>query len=326
MGLARADAPTWRSTRRVPWDIEIVGGVNKLQGKLIDVDLRSFEMTGGVDQLRLTLGRPTGEVPIRLTGGANHAPLRAAGRRAHPAAISGGVGASNSMARSWARRRRRPRSSRRRGDGRRPLRDRDQRRRQDRSRSSRRLERAPTRQRWSPPVREIVSPDVGVRRPEPDRSAPGRRASRRRRDRFASSAAVGGMDGRRPSGQDLVGAMALTGSRRPELLGERRGQADDRGLGRRVVGGPSDADQPDRAAMSRSGPSRPPASRARPRDRHGTSPRDVVHDRSHESSAISPNRPDCMRRRGHEHADGAELGFDPFDHRRRSARSSGGRR
>ena len=55
----------------IPWDVEIVGGTSKLQGKFPDVDLRSFELTGGVDQLRLSLGLPTGEVPIRLTGGAN---------------------------------------------------------------------------------------------------------------------------------------------------------------------------------------------------------------------------------------------------------------
>src|SRR3954471_4618167 len=70
----------WRQRRAdvalnasVPWDVEVVGGANKLQGKLGGVDLRSFEMTGGVDQLRLTLGRPTGVVPIRVVGGANHA-------------------------------------------------------------------------------------------------------------------------------------------------------------------------------------------------------------------------------------------------------------
>jgi DNA-binding MarR family transcriptional regulator len=69
----------WRDRRAdvalnngIPWDVEVQGGANKLQGKLSTVDLRSFEMTGGVDQLRLTLGRPTGEVPIRLIGGANH--------------------------------------------------------------------------------------------------------------------------------------------------------------------------------------------------------------------------------------------------------------
>ena len=70
----------WRQRRAdvslnaaVPWDVEIVGGSNKLQGKLGAVDLRSFELNGGVDQLRLTLGRPTGVVPVRLIGGSNHA-------------------------------------------------------------------------------------------------------------------------------------------------------------------------------------------------------------------------------------------------------------
>lgn len=68
----------WRERRAdmainatLPWDVEIVGGTSKLQGKFPDVDLRSFELTGGVDQLRLTLGLPTGEVPILVTGGAN---------------------------------------------------------------------------------------------------------------------------------------------------------------------------------------------------------------------------------------------------------------
>jgi DNA-binding MarR family transcriptional regulator len=55
----------------IPWDVEVIGGTGKLQGKLAGLDLRSFELTGGVDQLRLTLGVPTGEVPIRLTGGAS---------------------------------------------------------------------------------------------------------------------------------------------------------------------------------------------------------------------------------------------------------------
>jgi DNA-binding MarR family transcriptional regulator len=70
----------WRNRRadvslnaRVPWDVEIAGGSSKLQGKLGSVDLRSFELTGGADQIRLTLGQPTGVVPIRLIGGANHA-------------------------------------------------------------------------------------------------------------------------------------------------------------------------------------------------------------------------------------------------------------
>jgi DNA-binding MarR family transcriptional regulator len=56
----------------IPWDIEIVGGTGKLQGKLTALDLRSFELSGGVDQLRLTLGQPAGAVPIRLTAGVNN--------------------------------------------------------------------------------------------------------------------------------------------------------------------------------------------------------------------------------------------------------------
>ena len=68
----------WRERRAdialnstLPWDIEIVGGANKLQGKLSNLDLRSLEFNGGVHQMRLTLGSPTGVVPIRLRGGAN---------------------------------------------------------------------------------------------------------------------------------------------------------------------------------------------------------------------------------------------------------------
>ena len=56
----------------IPWDVEVVGGAGKLQAKFGTLDLRSFELTGGVDQLRLTLGQPAGEVPIRLTSGVNN--------------------------------------------------------------------------------------------------------------------------------------------------------------------------------------------------------------------------------------------------------------
>lgn len=70
----------WRDRRAdvslnagMPWDVEIVGGSSKMQGKFAQTDVRSFELTGGIDQLRLTLGRPVGVVPIRLAGGSNNA-------------------------------------------------------------------------------------------------------------------------------------------------------------------------------------------------------------------------------------------------------------
>jgi DNA-binding MarR family transcriptional regulator len=88
----------WRDRRAdvslnagVPWDVEIVGGSNKLQGKLAGVDLRSFELTGGTGQLRLTLGRPAGVVPIRLTGGSHHARFERPARVHVQLRLSGGV-------------------------------------------------------------------------------------------------------------------------------------------------------------------------------------------------------------------------------------------
>lgn len=56
----------------IPWDVEVIGGAGKLQAKFAALDIRSFELTGGVDQLRLTLGQPAGDVPIRLTRGINN--------------------------------------------------------------------------------------------------------------------------------------------------------------------------------------------------------------------------------------------------------------
>jgi hypothetical protein len=56
-------------TAAVPWTVDIFGGANKVTGELGVLDLRSFELTGGADTLRLSLGRPTGEVPIRVLGG-----------------------------------------------------------------------------------------------------------------------------------------------------------------------------------------------------------------------------------------------------------------
>jgi DNA-binding MarR family transcriptional regulator len=53
------------------WSVEVVGGANKLNGEFGSLDLRAFDLTGGVDGLRLSLGRPTGVVPVRLIGGAN---------------------------------------------------------------------------------------------------------------------------------------------------------------------------------------------------------------------------------------------------------------
>jgi hypothetical protein len=55
----------------LPWTIDIVGGANKLNVDLAPLDLRGFDLTGGVETMRLILGHPAGEVPIRVLGGAS---------------------------------------------------------------------------------------------------------------------------------------------------------------------------------------------------------------------------------------------------------------
>ena len=54
----------------IPWTIDVVGGINRLEADLRDVDVRRFELTGGSDRLQLELGRPPGEVAVRIVGGA----------------------------------------------------------------------------------------------------------------------------------------------------------------------------------------------------------------------------------------------------------------
>jgi DNA-binding MarR family transcriptional regulator len=88
----------WRERRadialndRIAWDLEIQGGASKLQGKLGSLDLRSFELVGGADQLRLTLGLPTGIVPIRFTGGANNVRIERPSGTAAQLKLNGGA-------------------------------------------------------------------------------------------------------------------------------------------------------------------------------------------------------------------------------------------
>lgn len=76
----------------IPWDVELAGGANKVNGDLGGVDLRSFALNGGVDTLRLTLGRPVGIVPIRLTGGASRIQVERPTGAAIRLRIDGGAG------------------------------------------------------------------------------------------------------------------------------------------------------------------------------------------------------------------------------------------
>src|SRR5512140_2706995 len=52
----------------IPWDVQIVGGVVKVEADLREIDLRRFDLTGGSDRIQLELGQPHGEVPIQVVG------------------------------------------------------------------------------------------------------------------------------------------------------------------------------------------------------------------------------------------------------------------
>jgi hypothetical protein len=54
----------------IPWSVEIVGGVQKVEADMRSIDLRQFDLTGGVERLQLELGPPHADSTIRIVGGA----------------------------------------------------------------------------------------------------------------------------------------------------------------------------------------------------------------------------------------------------------------
>lgn len=53
------------------WDIDLVGGIRHVRADLTALDVGSASLTGGSEQVRISLGRPTGRVKVRIVGGIN---------------------------------------------------------------------------------------------------------------------------------------------------------------------------------------------------------------------------------------------------------------
>jgi DNA-binding MarR family transcriptional regulator len=53
----------------IPWSVEVVGGLKRLEADLRAVDVRALDVTGGAERVQLELGQPTGTAPIRIVGG-----------------------------------------------------------------------------------------------------------------------------------------------------------------------------------------------------------------------------------------------------------------
>jgi DNA-binding MarR family transcriptional regulator len=55
----------------IPWAIEIVGGVQRVEADLRAVETTRFELTGGTETIQIELGTPEGEGVVRIIGGAS---------------------------------------------------------------------------------------------------------------------------------------------------------------------------------------------------------------------------------------------------------------
>jgi DNA-binding MarR family transcriptional regulator len=72
----RKTAATVALSPSVPWDLELRGGVARLDADLTGLTLGTVELRGGCHQVTLRLPRPVGSVSVRLTGGASEVTLR----------------------------------------------------------------------------------------------------------------------------------------------------------------------------------------------------------------------------------------------------------
>ena len=77
----------------VPWDVELRGGVARLEADLTGVAVASVELRGGGHAVAITLPPPHGTVPIRFTGGASDIAIRRPPGSAASLRIIGGAAA-----------------------------------------------------------------------------------------------------------------------------------------------------------------------------------------------------------------------------------------
>ena len=75
----------------LPWEVELHGGVSRLEANLEAVRVTGFFVRGGASRFELALGRPDTVVPLRIRGGASHVTIvRPAGVPVR-ASVRGGV-------------------------------------------------------------------------------------------------------------------------------------------------------------------------------------------------------------------------------------------
>jgi DNA-binding MarR family transcriptional regulator len=66
----RKRTATFALNTAVPWTFEIIGGIQRIEADLREIDVRRLEITGGMERVQVELGRPSGDVTLRMVGGA----------------------------------------------------------------------------------------------------------------------------------------------------------------------------------------------------------------------------------------------------------------
>jgi hypothetical protein len=115
----RGRVATFGLNTTIPWTVELVGGIQKVEADLRTIELRQLDIVGGAERVQLELGQPAGETKIRIVGGVKTLRRRAARWRADAARTSAAARSRSSStgcaSRSAAARRRssRPAGARR---------------------------------------------------------------------------------------------------------------------------------------------------------------------------------------------------------------------
>jgi DNA-binding MarR family transcriptional regulator len=65
----RGRLATFGLNTTIPWTIEVVGGIQKVEADLRLVPVKAFDVVGGAERIQLELGQPVGETRIKIVGG-----------------------------------------------------------------------------------------------------------------------------------------------------------------------------------------------------------------------------------------------------------------
>ena len=66
----RKRTATFALNTTIPWTIEVLGGIQRVEADLRAIDVRRVDIAGGMERVQLELARPRGDVGVRLVGGA----------------------------------------------------------------------------------------------------------------------------------------------------------------------------------------------------------------------------------------------------------------